>query len=220
MSTRLDSTLTINQLLPFAEAYTGTQDQPDVVSVFLKTTASDIYIEDEQFINDLGHSPAHFLNALPRIQKAAKILFQEFKQGILLTENSEAWNALKNLSRGIIQLVPLLGNAALYIYDLARKHLSIHPKIKSALSNQENPIVGIAFDGKPIFTVPLSELDQNYREGTPEEKCGLAAFLWCSVKSRAFANRSQLTTRELAEEMHQLLLNRQFVGPTTTSSIN
>ncbi|MBS0604920.1 MAG: hypothetical protein JSS60_07790 [Verrucomicrobia bacterium] len=243
MSTRLDFTLTVpnhlalrreinlqsnsstsssdtnNYLPPVGEIYTGTKDQPDVASVFYKPNANEIYISDEQLVNDLGHSPIEFMSALRRINNAVKMLFQELKQGMLFKENSESWNALKNLSRGIIQLVPFLGNAVLYIHDLARTHFSIHPKIKSALSNQEGPVVGMAFEGKPIFTVPASLLYPNATM-TPAETKALLKVIWLGSIKRTIENNHNYTRSELAENMHQMLLNRQFVGPTTTSSIN
>jgi hypothetical protein len=191
--------------------YTGTKDQPDVVSVFFKPSAGEIHIADEHIVNDLGHSPIEFMSALHRINNAAKILFQELKQGTL----SEAWNALKNLSRGVIQLVPLLGNGVLYVHDLARLHLSIHPKIKSALSNQEEAVLGIAFDGKPIFTVPPSLLYPN-EERTPAETLALVNYIWLGMITRTMKNNDNFTRAELAEQMHQMLLNRQFTGSTTT----
>src|ERR1700722_19564757 len=103
--------------IPLVRTYTGTVDQPDVVSIFLKSKKAQVKIVDEQIVNSLGHSPKKFLTALPRIREAVKVIFEEIKNGTCFTENSEFWNACKNGARGIVQLVPLLGNLALLIYD-------------------------------------------------------------------------------------------------------
>jgi hypothetical protein len=186
--------------LPIDEVYTGTKEQPDVVSVFFKPNGSEIFIADEQLLDDLGHSPFEFMSAVRRIRKAVAVLFQELKQGTLFDKNSESWNALKNLSRGVIQLVPLLGSAVLYTYDLARIHMFVHPEIKSALSNREGSLLGIAFDGKPIFTVPLSLLCQN-RTKTPTETLTLLQYIWLSMIINTHENKNNRTRREIAELM-------------------
>src|ERR1700722_298160 len=111
-----------NCVMPILGTYTGTTDQPDVVSIFLKSGHKpvEVKIKDEQITNALGYSPLEFLSAIPRIGKAAKILFQELARGTCFNQNSEFWNAFKNFSRGIVQLVPFIGNAVLYLHDLAR----------------------------------------------------------------------------------------------------
>ena len=206
------------QWIPIVKTYTGTKDQPDVVTVFFKSNGKDIYFSDEESVNQLGHSPMNFLTALLRIKKAAKILSQKWKQGTFFKENSESWNAFKNLSRGVIQLIPLIGNAILYIHDAARIHLSVRPKIKSALSNQEEPVVGLAFDGTPVFTVPISALHANYEsdERTPNERLALVTYLWVALRKRSIENNSTSTTRELAETMRQMLINYRSGNSTTT----
>jgi hypothetical protein len=202
---------TDNNWIPLLKTYTGTKDQPDVATVFFKSDANEVHTKDEQKTNELGYSPCELGSARLRIEKAAKILFKEMKQGTFFKENSESWNAFKNLSRGIIQLFPLLGNGILYIHDLARIHFSTHPKLKSALSNQVDPVVGLAFDGVPVFTVPFSVFQSNYPNSarTPNETTSLLVCIWGNSKLRAINNCSQLTTRELAEKMRQVLVNPQ-----------
>lgn len=209
MATTTTSTTT-NYWVPLVKTYTGTKDQPDVVTVFFKSDTKEVHTKDEQIINEMGHSPCNLGSARLRIE-AAKILFKELKAGTFFKENSESWNALKNLSRGIIQLFPLLGNAVLYIHDLARVHFSTHPKLKSALSNQVEPVVGLAFDGTPVFTVPYSVFQSKYpnAERKPDETTALLAYMWASLRLRATEDCSQLTTRELAERMRQMLVNPQ-----------
>jgi hypothetical protein len=204
-----------NCVIPIAEIYTGTADTPDVVSIFLKSGRKPVVkIEDEQITNALGYSPLEFLSAIPRIGKAAKILFQELARGTCFNRNSEFWNAFKNFSRGIVQLVPLIGNAALYLHDLARTTFSIHPKINAALSNQQQ-VLGIAFDGKPVFTIPISTVKSRFdlEENTDKkEVLAVVQYAWAAIKQRAIKDRSRSTTRELALQLHQFILDRRFAN--------
>lgn len=218
MATTTTSTTT-NYWAPLVKTYTGTKDQPDIVTVFFKPNAKEIHFKDEQIINEMGHSPLNFITALPRIEKAAKIIFRELKRGAFFKENSEFWNAFKNLSRGVIQLIPLLGNLILYVHDLARMHFFIHPKIQSSLSNQEGPVVGLAFDGKPIFTVPYAVFQSKFpnAERKPDETTAILAYMWAALKQRFIEDRSQLTTRELAEKMHRMVVGPQFSSSTSQS---
>ena len=213
--TSTTSSTTNNYWFPLVKTYTGTKDQPDVATVFFKSDTKEVHTKDEQIINEMGHSPWNLGSARLRIEKAAKILFKKMKQGTFFKENSESWNALKNLSRGIIQLLPLLGNGVLYIHDLARIHFFTHPKLKSALYNQVEPVVGLAFDGVPIVTVPYSVFQSKYpnAERKPDETTALLAYMWASLKQRAIENCSQLTTRELAARMRQMLINPQPRSP-------
>ncbi len=208
--------ITINQTqtnsnshwVPLVKTYTGTANQPDVVNVFLKSRhyPGHIKIVDEQIVNSLGHSPLNFLTAIPRIQKAIKIMFREIKQKTRFNENSKFWNAFKNGVRGIVQLVPLLGNVTLYIYDQLRTALHTHPKLEKELSDQQD-VLGIAFDGKPIFSVPLSTVNPLYSMESRDADAVLALvnYTWLSLKQRFIETDSQITTRDLADRLRQMI---------------
>ena len=133
--------------IPVWEPYTGTIDQPDSVSIFYRHGNGDkIEIVDESFVNSLGHSPTNMLTALPRISAAFHRIL------------SEPCNAIKNLVRGIIQLIPLLGNATLYAFDYVRTNFYFHSQLKAALANQDSPVIGVAFDGKIVASFSPEEL--------------------------------------------------------------
>ena len=189
---------TQNYWVPLVKTYTGTPDQPDVVSIFLKS-GENIKIADEQIVNAMGHSPIDFITAFPRIEKAAKIMLKEIKQGTCFKAESEFWNAFKNGIRGIVQLVPLLGNAILWAYDGLRTTCSIHPKIKTAIAEQQN-VIGVAFDGKPVMTIPLNEVSSKY-----EEPFSVANYCWAGLLKRRFEEGSKLTRRELIEDLKKVL---------------
>jgi hypothetical protein len=198
--------------IPLVKTYTGTADQPDVISIFLKSN-NEVKIVDEQITNSMGYSPLNFITAIPRMKKAVKIIFQEIAQRSCFKENSEFWNAFKNLTRSIVQLVPLLGNATLYIHDKLRTNLHIHPKIAAELSNQQD-VFGVAFDGKPVFSMPLRDVKFRMRleeSRSDDDTLIFANYLWHGLKKDVIDRNSQVTTRQLAEKMHRGLQGASFV---------
>jgi hypothetical protein len=197
-----------NYWIPLVKTYTGTANQPDVVSIFLKSRHHpDVKIVDEQIVNSLGHSPINFMTSIPRIQKAMKIMFQEVKQRTCFNENSEFWNAFKNGARGLIQLVPLLGNGALYIYDHLRTTFYTHPKLEKKLSDQQE-VLGIAFDGKPVFSISTQAVNSTYNihDKGADAVLALVNYTWLALKQRHIENNSRITTRDLADRLRQVLL--------------
>ncbi len=200
-STTQTQTNTQNYWVPLVKTYTGTPDQPDVVSIFLKSGEknSTVKIADEQIVNEMSHSPLNLITAFPRIEKAAKIMFKEIKKGTCFNPESEFWNAFKNGVRGIVQLVPLLGNAILWAYDGLRTTCSIHPKIKTAIAEQQN-VIGVAFDGKPVMTMPLNQVSSKY-----EDPFSVANYCWASLLQRRVEEGSQLTRRELLADFKKAL---------------
>ena len=108
--------------------------------------------------------------AVLRIQEAVNQVFEEINLGFS-REDSELWNAFKNLARGGAQLLPLLGNAILYVLDYFRTNFYFHPKIKAALASENNPVMGFAFDGKVVATFSPEELKAFFnRSHTSETK--------------------------------------------------
>lgn len=196
-----------NCWIPLVKPYTGTADQPDVVSIFLKSKNSnnEVKIVDEQITNSLDYFPLNFFSAIPRMKKAVKTIFQEIAQRSCFKENSEFWNAFKNLTRSIVQLVPLLGNATLYIHDKLRTNLHIHPKIAAELSNQQD-VFGVAFDGKPVFSMPLKDVRSRMKlteNRSDHDTLIFANYLWHCLKKDVIDWNLQVTTRQLAEKMHR-----------------
>lgn len=138
--------------------YSGTKIQPDLITVFMKSKGK---------ISDHHVLPIHnwmdlipffgVLTAVPRIVAAVKPFFHEAKQ-IRFQKNdphlAECWNAFKNLMRGVVALVPLVGTFCLVCVEtirMARDYILIQ---KSFASQQE--IIGVVVDGKVIFSADLN----------------------------------------------------------------
>ncbi len=181
--------------------YTGTPYRPDVVTIFLKARGH-VEVVDEQVENSMGYSPLNFLHAVTRIIEATKVMFLEIWEKTCFNKNSEFWNAFKNGVRGIIPLVPILGNATLFIYDKLRTTLYIHPKLGKELSDQQE-VLGMAFDGKPVFSIPLSSVNPSYRLYNKDSKdvLALAEHTWLSLKQDGMPN-----TLELADRWRQMIV--------------
>ena len=193
-----------NDWIPLVKTYTGTANQPDVVSFFFKSrhNPGQVKIVDDEGVNALGHYPKNFVTAIPRIQKAVKVILQEIKNGTCF--NGEFWNACKNGIRGIVQLVPFLGNLALCVFDRLRATLYVHPKIENELATQQE-VAGIAFDGKPVFIVSTSNLKPVYQDAN--DLLTMLNYTWVSLKQRHIESGSRITTRDLADRMRQMISN-------------
>lgn len=217
MSTTVQST---NDPSPLLQFYTGTREQPDQVNFFLKADGSqgEVSILDDTMINALGHDPRNFLLALPRIQKATQEIYRACSEGSL--SSAELWNAIQNLVRGLVQLVPLLGNLALYTYDELKTACYTHPQLKKALAGTEDPVLGVAFDGQEVlFTIPLDEFKSYYASHCPRLQnlndtdinlenralLNILYYTWYGLKKVELEKpNSSMTNRQLVEKMQQL----------------
>lgn len=176
--------------------YTGTDDQPDIVSLFFKNNKNEVFIYDEKITDELDYEPLIFSNALHRIKEAVNRIFL----------CNDLWNATKNLTRGIFALTPFIGNAALYLYDRVKTYFYTHPKIRNALSNQDGPLLGIAFDGKILtFFSP----DQLLKSDNP---LNVLTAIWLRLLNENLD--SPLTTRrELANKIIKRFTAKQNSSP-------
>lgn len=173
--------------------YTGTLEQPDTVNLFLKT-GKKLDIFNENIINSLGYSPLNYFRNLPptlwRIEEAVQKIFANLKG-----ERGDLFNALKNLGRGIIQLFPIVGGPALYLYDQVKQFLYGYPEIQAVAGNEQRSVLGIAFDGKVIATFTLQEfnnrVNQNGTQTDPKGSFVQLKYMW--LKMLADSNPS--TTR-------------------------
>jgi hypothetical protein len=96
------------------------------------------------------------LTGAARIKNAVQVIFQ-----ILLKKNEfepHVWNAIKNLLRGLVELLPLTG-IFLIIYDAVRNSVVFYTKSIKEIIEKEN-ILGVAIDGKLIFTITTDQLDE------------------------------------------------------------
>jgi hypothetical protein len=152
---------------------------------------------DEAIVNSIGYAPLEFTTAIARVNNAVKQIFKEFSLGIS-RENSELWNAFKNLVRGGLQFIPLLGNAALYLYDKARNHFCFHPHIKTALASQNQPLLGIAFDGKVVVSFSLDELAARLGSKIDSPPLRVLYSTWIILLQKTGAQESAQTRLQLA----------------------
>ena len=123
--------------------YTGTLNQPDTVTFFYLERRGPIHFTEESIVNSKGYSPLNFMTAIERIGAAVAKIFRE---------NSDLWNAFGNLFRGVVQLVPIAGNGALYVWDCIKAYYD-HRLIYASL-DKTHSVMGIAFDGKIVATFP------------------------------------------------------------------
>jgi hypothetical protein len=200
-------TTTVNEFripICLSDPYTGTQDEPDSVSLFYKQENGDIQFANEGIKNALGHSPLLGIpSAFPRIDKAVRQIFKECQLGAF-REDSDLLNAIKNLIRGVAQLVPLLGNATLYVFDYVRTNLYFHSQIKTALAQQNGPIMGIAFDGKIVGQFSQVEMEAAFtvKDKIPvEDHLAVLSYSWFSCLWHASKVDAETTRLQLAQNL-------------------
>lgn len=177
----------------------GSKDFPEVITIFMKDASGHIQMIDEQAYNDLGHNPLNFMTAIEKIKVATGIIFEELKGRSISNENNQFSLALKNLGRGFIQLIPLIGNLALIIYDRIRISCFIHPTLKHALYDSSNePVVGIAFDSKPLFMIPITSVNSSSSK-VGDRPLKIINYMWLRSKSDQLKkiNNNQKTDTDL-----------------------
>lgn len=188
--------------------YSGTKMQPDLITLFTKSggvISSDRILHKHNWIDMVPLVGA--FTAIPRIVAAVKSFFHEANQ-VRFQRNdphlAECWNAFKNLMRGVVALVPLIGTFSLIWVEtirFARDYMSL----KKSLAMQEN-IIGIAVDGKVIFT---SDLNLYRQRIFPE------ALMSLRVRMDLFIKR--IRELNLPVDMEQILTE---LGRLTNNSCN
>lgn len=195
MSTQ--TTITYNNSL--CKPYTGILEQPDTVSLFLKS-GNDVHIFDENIINTINNVPlCNFFVTAERIYEATLTIFASIRG-----EKSDLWNAFKNLGRGIVQLIPFAGNAALYLYDKAKTNLYTHPQIKAALATENDSTMGIAFDGKIITTFSIEQFNSHLNRKNSgsnnkyEDPFKVLRYMWFSLLCKSQEENLPSTRYDIA----------------------
>lgn len=196
--------------------YTGTEYQPDLLTVFIKSKRHN-YVQIYQGAHLIA--PANALSLIPVISSftgiavivsAVKRFFQELVQIQFKADNPhllECWNAIKNFFRGLVSLVPIIGNITLIIFEAVRIYV-IDRRIKNALEEEEN-IAGIALDGKILFKLPLDQLHTLYSE-RKTDAVYLAGFKELSLEylKREGQRDGTLKITELLPRIEQLLIEK------------
>lgn len=199
------STATANRFAgPISVPYSGTDDQPDTVSLFFKNDQNQIFIEDENIHAALNYNPLKFSSAIWRIEEAVYKIFRCMKR-----KDNDLWNATKNLTRGVVALIPLIGNAALYLYDRIKTKFYTHPQIKKALKKQNGPILGIAFDGK-IITKLSPNAFSNLLKNQPDNPLVTLNFIWAALIKKNLNDSSKMTRKDLAGNLSETIVNLEF----------
>ncbi len=188
---------------PLYIPYTGTADQPDTVTLFSLQGKGPVHFKDEQTVNSIGHSPFYFMAAVLRIQVSAQKIISEIRQGAF-RENSELGNAFKNFFRGVVQLVPIAGNAALYAYDYLKIHLYTHSLIPDQLSCGGYQM-GIAFDGKVVAKFSYDQFKRAMKINEPdrdvEDPVCLLAYLWAASLKKAIEQDATHSRLDIAQSL-------------------
>lgn len=194
----IPTTKQINYDGPLFTPYTGTPDQPDNISVFFKNAQGEIIIHNEAILNSLDHKPLLFSYATWRVQEAAEKIFSWLKG-----ENVNPVNAFKNLTRGMVALVPLIGNGVLYLYDALRTHFYTHPQVKAALADLEGQTLGFAFDGKVVSTFSLGKLEALLGGGKIDsDPDAVLIYFWLKLLNNGFEkNSAHITRAELVNRL-------------------
>ncbi|MBA3239212.1 MAG: hypothetical protein H0T62_12810 [Parachlamydiaceae bacterium] len=92
-----------------------------------------------------------------RVIKAVSSIF-EYLSSEKINEEKDYWNEVKNLFRGLIELVPVMGGLALLFYDITK--IAIQFKgLENQIGNHED-IAGIAFEGEILCTVKLTQFNK------------------------------------------------------------
>ena len=187
-----------------SDPYTGTQDAPDSVTLFYKQGNGNIKFANEEIKNAMGHSPLSGIpSAFPRIDKAVRQIFNECQLGAFRAD-SDLLNAIKNLMRGVVQLVPLLGNVTLYVFDYVRTNLYFHSKIKVALAQQNGPIMGIAFDGKIVGQFSQAEMEAAFtvKDKAPvKDHLAVFNYSWLTYLGHVYKIDPGTTRLQLAQNL-------------------
>ncbi|MGK5595485.1 MAG: hypothetical protein ACSNEK_09035 [Parachlamydiaceae bacterium] len=154
--------------------YTGTQIQPDTLSLFIKTSGkSSLYVAD-------ATAPANRIGVLPvvgsfagiiRINNAVKEIFKPSRDS---SGSCARWNAIKNLFRGLTEAIPGSG-IFLILFDAMRNAIYIHSRISKQIKEQEN-VAGVAVDGKVIATIDLNRFKNSFSNSPLSDQKSLAYF--------------------------------------------
>lgn len=157
--------------------YTGTAEQPDTIIVVAKPKGK---IKNyTQYVSTL--SPvANYYGYLPvvstftgliRIVNSIAMLAKKVFYFVTRKSQKEldsGWNAFRNLFRGIVELVPVLGNASVIIFDVVRNQRNAR-KVMNSIG--ENEVAGIVVNGKVVYQTDLSTVKKLSTGTVKDEEC-------------------------------------------------
>jgi hypothetical protein len=173
--------------------YTGTDIQPDMLTVFVKNEKQHLLpLVNMPLANRMGYYPIiSIISGAARIVNAVKEIFKILSEKD--TPKSELWNAFKNIFRGIVEIIPFTG-LTLVLFDSFRYgyHFS---KISEELKDKEN-IACVAIDGKIVSTVDLGIVDSIVNKWYPnanqiESRLPVFNLLCLEILKNAETNKSK-----------------------------
>ncbi len=194
--------------------YTGTDEQPDQLQIFIKPGKDKASLDAYTALPAatwLGSSPlVSICSGIARIDEAVRVIFNLLKNSIKYNYSipkSELWNAFKNLVKGIAEAIPLTG-IILIVFEAARiavNYNRIHEQVK-----EQEGIVGVAVDGKVVVTIDFAKLDKLYQTSTATNIQRLANFrhLCLELLNRAEEKRSRLSMSELFLKLRHIVPNK------------
>lgn len=203
--------------------YTGTVNQPDVLSIFIKARGQLRPLNACHFLpmaNFCDYVPiASSLLAIPRIKASVQTFFSEASQVSLHTQDPhllECWNACKNFIRAIIAFVPIAGNVTLIVFDRIRDLVIVEAKIASSLLGQQD-VAGVALDGKILFTVSMDRLRETFTRNNNPATANDYYFrciggLGSGLLQRASERNSQQSITELFLQLRDRLNQGRLPG--------
>lgn len=178
--------------------YSGTKMQPDVITIFTKSQGKISTYSVLHIHNWLDMVPfVGAFTAIPRIVAAVKPFFHEAKQ-ITFQRNdphlAECWNAFKNLMRGVVALIPLVGTVTLLVVETIR-FVRVNLMLQKTFATQDN-IIGIAIDGKVVFTSDLNLYRERIRpEALKHLRVYLNALINHAIQINSTSNMESLLTQ-------------------------
>ena len=168
-----------------ATFYTGNKSQPDAMTIFVKFESGkkSVCRTNFPFANCTGAVPiVSTFTGVARIINATKAIFRELSQMKFAKNDphlSECWNAFKNLFRGLIEIIPIVGNISLIVFDSIRGAVYFGKALKSLEGSSD--IAGIALDGKVIFQVDLETVKEILEDVVSDQECLDLLDDYCSI---------------------------------------
>lgn len=160
--------------------YTGTEYQPDVMSLFvISETETPSFVHNSPIANAVGYFlVVSVVSGAFRVANAVQTFFKELSQVKKWEKEDshlqECWNATKNFGRGFMETCPFTA-CFLFLYDLFRSKILVQQEIIKELKERTSKGQstagkgGIALDGRILFFIDLKDLKDENSKNPAEE---------------------------------------------------
>lgn len=137
--------------------YSGTAQNPDDVIIIAKKGDNFVLQNNSCMVNFFNKAPVlGYFGAIARITKATSKIFSGLNK--LSLTNSEKWNAVKNLFRGFLELIPVVGFVSLFIFDMQRT-LRLGKECLENIKDADN-IIYIYFNKDEVIKLDLDKFKE------------------------------------------------------------